>query len=111
MPERAVAAAEPVRTFEWDLDAWERAYQSGGLRGSATEMLASYRDAGFTYTLRAQVACLAGRPEDALVELTQNSLEEPMMQMIGTWPAFDCVRSDPRFQDLLRKINWPGLSG
>ena len=55
---------------------------------------------------------MAEQPEEALVELNHAlRRRDPGILLIGTWPMQDCVRSDPRFQELLRKINWPRLQG
>jgi hypothetical protein len=31
------------------------------------------------------------------------------MMLVGTLPQADCIRDDPRFEEILLKINWPGL--
>ena len=55
-------------------------------------------------------ACLAEQPEEALIELNRALRRgEPSIVAIGQTPAYDCLRSYPRYQELLRKINWPGL--
>ena len=53
---------------------------------------------------------LDGREPDELVELNHALRKrDPRIVSLGIGPMFDCVRSDPRFQDLLRQISWPGL--
>jgi TolB-like protein/Tfp pilus assembly protein PilF len=97
----------------WYLEAIDRGYEQGGLQGHMRELLAAIRehdDGSISHTLRANIACVAEEPEEALVELNHAlRRRDPLVLMIGTFPMSDCVRSDPRFQDLLRKINWPGL--
>ena len=83
------------------------------LEGAQREVLAAIRendDGSIPHGVRATIACEAGEPEEALIELERAlRSRDPVVVTIGTWPMFDCVRSAPRFQDLLRKINWPGL--
>ena len=52
-----------------------------------------------------------GEPEEALAWLERSYEErDPVLaQVLGVDPTWDALRSDPRFQELLRKINWPGL--
>ncbi len=58
------------------------------------------------------IACGGGQPDEALVELNHALRKrDPLMSLIGVWPQNDCVRDDPRFRELLRAINWPGLEG
>ena len=97
----------------WFLEAAARGYKQGGFRGHGRELLAAIRehdDGSISHVVRAVIACAAEEPEDALVELNHAlRRRDPKVLHIGKWPHLDCVRSDPRFQDLLREINWPGL--
>jgi TolB-like protein/Tfp pilus assembly protein PilF len=99
----------------WYLEAIDRGYEKGGFKGAKRELLAAIRqndDGSISHAVRAMIACEGEEPEEALAELNQAlRRRSPLALMIGTWPLYDCVRSDPRFQDLLRKINWPGLEG
>jgi TolB-like protein/Tfp pilus assembly protein PilF len=99
----------------WYLEAADRGYEQGGFKGSMKERLAAIRehdDGSISHGVRAAIACVAEEPEEALFELNHAvRRRNPSILMMGTWPLYDCVRSDPRFQDLLRKINWPGLEG
>jgi predicted Zn-dependent protease len=99
----------------WLIEAQERGYKLGGFKGRAEESLKAIRqhdDGSISHGVRAFLACMAEQPKEALVEL-EHALRRraPRIVEIGTWPMYDCVRSDPRYQDLLRKINWPGLEG
>jgi tetratricopeptide (TPR) repeat protein len=97
----------------WLLEAAERGFEKDGVKGRNKEVLTAIRerdDGSISHAIRAVIACYAEEPNEALVELN-HALErgEPSIIAIGQTPSYDCVRSDSRFQDLLRKINWPGL--
>jgi hypothetical protein len=97
----------------WFLEAVDRGYERDGFKGHMRELLTAIRehdDGSISHEVRANIACMGDQPEEALVELNHALRQrDPLVFMIGTWPMVDCVRSDPRFQELLRKINWPGL--
>jgi tetratricopeptide (TPR) repeat protein len=97
----------------WFLEAHDRGYETGGFKGAKRELLTAIRhhdDGSISHAVRAIWSCDADEPEEALVELNHAlRRRNPIIVLIGTSPEFDCVRSDPRFQDLLREINWPGL--
>jgi TolB-like protein/Tfp pilus assembly protein PilF len=99
----------------WFQDAIDRGYEQGGFKGHGRELLAAIRqhdDGSISHAVRAMIACLAEQPEEALVELNHALRKrDPGLLQIGIHPMLDCVRSDPRFQEVLRKINWPGLEG
>jgi tetratricopeptide (TPR) repeat protein len=97
----------------WFLKALDRGYEQGGFKGAERELLAAIREhdeGSISHVTRAGIACHGDQPEEALIEL-KHALRrrDPLLVKIGTCPHLDCARSDPRFQDLLRKINWPGL--
>jgi hypothetical protein len=97
----------------WFLEAWNEGYRQDGFKGSARGVLVASRahdDGSISHPLRATFACQAEEPDEALIELNQAiRRRDPLAVMIGTMPWFDCARSDPQFQELLREINWPGL--
>jgi TolB-like protein len=97
----------------WFLEAWDRGYEQGGFKGAEGELLAAIRehdDGRISHAVRAIIACGADEPEEAIVELNHALRRgDSRIVTIGGSPSYDCVRSDPRFQKLLRKINWPGL--
>jgi len=98
----------------WYLDAAERGYEQDGVKGRNRELLTAIRehdDGSISHAVRAMMACMAEEPEEALVELNHAlRRRDPLIVAICMSPTLDCVRSDPRFDDLLRKINWPGLT-
>jgi tetratricopeptide (TPR) repeat protein len=97
----------------WYLEAAERGYEQGGLRGRMREVLTAIRehdDGSISHAVRAHIACSAEEPDEALVELNRALRRgEPFSVAIGQTPSYDCVRSYPRYQELLSEINWPGL--
>jgi tetratricopeptide (TPR) repeat protein len=97
----------------WFLGSMDRGYERGGFPALARELLAAIRehdDGSISHGARAIIACQGEDPEEALVELKHALRKrDPLLLMIGTCPFFDCIRSYPRYQDLLREINWPGL--
>jgi TolB-like protein/Tfp pilus assembly protein PilF len=97
----------------WFLEAFEQGYEQGGFKSANRELLAAIRrhdDGSFSHAARASIACQAEKPEEALEELNLAlDRRDPLVFSIGAWPGYDCVRSDPRYEELLRKINWPGL--
>jgi TolB-like protein/Tfp pilus assembly protein PilF len=98
---------------QWVWEALDRGYEQGGFKGSRRAFLAAIRehdDGSISHVVRAIQACFAEEPDEAIIELNHAiRMRDPLVLEIGGFPPFDCVRSDPRFQDLLRKINWPGL--
>jgi len=54
----------------------------------------------------------AGEHDRALDWLERGfEIRNPNMPGIGFSPVFDSLRDDPRFQDLLRRMNLPILTG
>ncbi len=49
------------------------------------------------------------RENDQALEWLERAYEarDPQVVFLG-WPAWDSVRDDPRFQDLVRRMNLPG---
>jgi class 3 adenylate cyclase/TolB-like protein/Tfp pilus assembly protein PilF len=99
----------------WFLQAADRGYKQGGFKGRSSELLATVRrhdDGTISHVVRAFMACGAQEPGEAFVELNHAlRRRDPIIVSIGVFPQIDCVRADPRFEELLRKINWPGLDG
>ncbi len=95
---------------KWYLDAFA---EGASFREKGRLLLAAvleHDDEGISNYVRAVIACYGGEPDEALVELNHAFRKhDPLMFLIGVWPQLDCVRDDPRFRELLRAINWPGL--
>jgi TolB-like protein/Tfp pilus assembly protein PilF len=94
-----------------DVAALERAYKVGGIRGAwrwdieRQERLPRDQNPAVGFALR--YASL-GEKDKALHWLVKGYEERaPGMAMIKVEPRFDSLRSDPRFQDLLRRMKFP----
>lgn len=92
---------------ERQIQAFEAGFARDGLRGASRSFLAN--NPPLTAPQMATHACRGDDPETALQRLQEASPTDRFMMWIGTWPPLDCVRDDPRFDEILRKINWPGL--
>jgi tetratricopeptide (TPR) repeat protein len=58
--------------------------------------------------LRAEALCALGRTEEAIGWLEQGfAKRDPQMVYLKVSPLLDPVRSDPRYKDLLRRMNFP----
>ena len=94
------------------LEALERGYEEGGYSGAlssvAEKMIERSRT---TFVTPWQIATLytrAEKNEEALIWLEKAyEAYDPNMRYIGIDPIFDDLIDNPRFQDLLRKINLP----
>ena len=77
-----------------------RMYQG---RGSTSDLEALRQSANPYY--RAMSAAMAGRKADAFAALDEALAQRsPMMAMLGTEPAFDSLRGEPRYRELVRKV-------
>jgi len=69
-------------------------------------------DASFVWynnsTLIGVTHAVAGEKEEALEWLEKAYREhDPQMPLLRIWTALDILRNDPRFQDLVRRMNFP----
>jgi len=75
--------------------------------GNRAKAIAAIRDSKqITPLSKARYSALVGEKDSALEWLTEAINErDPKTPFINGWPAFDPLRDDPRFQDLLRRMN------
>jgi len=85
------------------------AYGTAGMKDEAQKIverldeLSKDRYVGSFY--RALVRLGLGEKNEALENLEKACLErDPLMASLNVWPLFDSLRSEPRFQDLLKKM-------
>ena len=89
-----------------------RGYPEGGyrqaMRQAADAMAARSRATGFESYYVAQLYKRAGATNQA-IEWLEKAFEahDPNISYMGVNPIFDDLRSDPRFQALLRRMNLP----
>jgi TolB-like protein/class 3 adenylate cyclase/Tfp pilus assembly protein PilF len=115
------AHREFVRVFrlagqdeEW-LREFERAYQEAGSEGASRYILASQTERAKTqyadaFTIALRYATLG--EADSAFEWLERAYQERHSQLVylAVTPEADHLRSDPRFDDVLRRINYPGAS-
>ena len=93
-------------------EALERGYAQGGYAGAmcrAAEMLAEHFNRIYIKPLWiAELYACAGERDRAL-DWLEKAYEDRTIEMVflSNWPVWDSVRDDPRFQDLLRRMNFP----
>jgi len=81
------------------------AYAASGQKDLARKMLQKvYVRPGWV----AEVYAALGDNDEAMRWLEQAYRERDIwMVLLNVWPAFNPLRSDPRFQELLRRMNFP----
>ena len=89
-------------------DALARGYAEAGYQGAmnrAADALAARSDKAFP---TATVYIFAGNNDRAL-DWLEKAFEEhdPNLPYLGCTPLFDSLRDDPRFKDILRRMNFP----
>jgi len=91
-------------------ETFSRAYAEGGWKGAwiaAAELDLTHSPVADPVTV-ARCYLRAGEEELALNQLERGfELHDHQMITIGWSPAFDPLRDEPRFQDLLRRMNLP----
>jgi len=108
----AVASVLRARKLEGDSDAHLAALQQAFDRGGIVayeEKLVADRLATREFVSPPDLAehyCTAGEKEKAIAQLQKGfSMNSPGMLWLRVDPMYDPIRSDPRFQELLRRLN------
>jgi len=88
------------------------AYATAGMRREAAEILGQLQELSTRKyvdpVLRAYLLASMGRKAEALAELeTGYEQRSYLMRWLKVQPNFDPIRSDPRFEALLRRMNFP----
>jgi adenylate cyclase len=86
-----------------------RGWAEGGWAGSMRAVAGVYAAVeGFSPTVIAFCYSLAGDTDEAFVWLEEGYRQrEPLLASVKGQPSFDPLRSDPRFDDLVRRIGFP----
>jgi TolB-like protein/DNA-binding winged helix-turn-helix (wHTH) protein/Flp pilus assembly protein TadD len=99
-------AIELEQTSPEELAAYQKAYREGGAEGLWRHRLGALKQKGSRAWAIACYYTLLGEKDQAI-----NSLERVLELRSGSFltvdPCYDDLRSDPRFQDLLRRVNFP----
>ena len=99
------------RDEQW-LEEYERRYREAGKPGAARYLVAAEIDRGETeYVdpgLIAYGSSLTGDADTTFYWLERAyDARSPILVHLSGFPSFDPFRSDPRFQDLMRRIGFP----
>jgi len=94
---------------DWMKEAMQRGWAEGGWEGSTRAWLEVATEVeGFSPLMIAGAYTALGETDEAFTWLERSYRErEPLMIVTKADPTFDPLRSDPRFQDLLRRIGFP----
>ena len=117
MFEEAIAEFEYLEDrnpFPWYLTCLGHAYAVAGERAKAEGLLTRLKavdDPTYQYNVPFDLASIhvaLGREEEAF-QCLEKAYEEQSSNLafLKTDPRFDPIRDDPRFQDLLRRMNFP----
>ncbi len=94
---------------DWSREARERGWAEDGFEGAARAWLEQATAIpGYPSFLIALEYATIGENDEALAWLERTHRERgPLLAHLEVMPQFDPLRSDPRFQDLLRRIGFP----
>jgi tetratricopeptide (TPR) repeat protein len=95
--------------LDWMAEAQQRGWTEGGWEGSWRAWLEPATSAeGFSPVVIAGVYCMIGETDEPFAWLERSYRErDPPILTVKASPIWDPLRSDPRFQDLLRRIGFP----
>ncbi len=93
-------------------EALERGYAQGGYAGAmrlAAETLAARSKRTYVQPTRIARLYVSAGEKDRALEWLEKAYQErdPLMVYLNVEPTWDSLRSDPRFQSLLRRMNFP----
>jgi hypothetical protein len=94
---------------DWEREAYERGWAESGWEGSLRAYLeVATSIEGYSPWMVAAFYAQIGETEEVLVWLERGYRDrDPLMVSTKEDPVFVPFRSDPRFQDLLRRIGFP----
>jgi TolB-like protein/class 3 adenylate cyclase len=93
---------------DWQREARKRGWSEGGREGSARAWIEAATDQAVSPTVIAYVYSWIGDKDHAFASLERAYRErDPRLIELKVLPFSDSVRSDPRFDDLLRRIGFP----
>jgi TolB-like protein/class 3 adenylate cyclase len=94
---------------DWEVEARERGWAEGGWEGAVRTWLeAATEREGYSPFMIASIYSMIGETDEVFAWLDRGyRSRDPTMIIMNAIPLFDPLRSDPRFQDLLRRIGFP----
>ena len=99
-------------TYQPYLDITAKGYAKLGRRREAEELIKRYKEIGKTQYIspywRATMYAWLGQQDEAIAELEKAFDERNyFISMLKTEPSFDPLRDDPRFREIVKRLNLP----
>ena len=116
MYEQALATARRLYEARGDhdlLEAIERGNAEGGYRMAMLRAAeAAAARANRAYSMRIATLFIYAGEKDRALDWLEIAFEEQMQNLVylNVYPKWDPLRSDPRFQDLVRRMNYPAAN-